>query len=126
MKYGEDPQSDIAAYRFLHHPAHYMNQQVVAALTQAIHIVPVGCTVEFTNGNKGIVLTENVDDILRPFVLSFHDNRMYNLSDGKVYQEMQIKDILKTMDNRYVMTDLYKEYQAALERGEVPAIRLSK
>ena len=126
MKFGEEPQSDIAAYKYLHHPAHYFNQQVVAALTQAVHIVPVGCTVEFTNGRKGIVLTENVDDILRPFVLSFHDNRMYNLSDGKVFQEMQIKDVVKTMDNRYVMTDLYKEYQAALERGEVPKVQRPK
>ena len=72
------------------------------------------------------MLTENTDDILRPFVLCFHDNRMYNLSDGKVFQEKQIKDVVKTMDNRYVMTDLYKEYQAALERGEVPAIRIPK
>ena len=110
MKYGEDPQSVIAAYKYLHHPGHRMNQQVVSALAEAVHIVPAGCSVELSNGSTGIVLTENPDDILRPFVLSFRDNKVYNLADGKVYQEMQIKDVQKTMDNRYVMSDDYKKY----------------
>ncbi|MBR5421068.1 MAG: HD domain-containing protein [Lachnospiraceae bacterium] len=122
MKYGEDPQSDIAAYKYLHHPRNRMNQQVVRALTQAIHIVPMGCTVQLSNGSKGIVLTENGDDILRPFILSFNDNRIYNLSDGKVFEDMQIKDVLKTMDNRYIMTDKFAEYQKQLASGEVPAV----
>ncbi len=122
MKYGEEPQSDIAAYKYLHHPRNHMNQQVVRALTQAIHIVPMGCTVQFTDRNKGIVLTENGDDILRPFVLSFHDNRIYNLADGKVYEKIQIADVLKTMDNRYIMTDRFAEYQEAMKRGEVKAV----
>ena len=122
MKYGEEPQSDIAAYKYLHHPRNHMNQQAVRALTQAIHIVPMGCTVQFTDRSKGIVLTENGDDILRPFVLSFHDNRVYNLADGKVYEKIQIADVLKTMDNRYIMTDRFAEYQEALKRGEVKAI----
>ncbi|MCR5251842.1 MAG: HD domain-containing protein [Lachnospiraceae bacterium] len=126
MKYGEDPQSDIAAYKYLHHPRNRMNQQVVRALTQAIHIVPVGCTVEFTDRNKGIVLTENGDDILRPFVLSFHDNKIYNLSDGKVYESMQIKDVLKTMDNRYIMKEQYEQYQQALMNGEARVIHLGQ
>ncbi len=124
MKFGEDPRSDIAAYKYLHHPMHHMNQQVVRALTSAINIVPVGCTVQFTDGNKGIVLTENPDDILRPFVLSFYDNRIYNLAEGKVYQRVQIRDVVKTMDNRYIMTDEFKKYQDAVKRGEIPAIHL--
>lgn len=110
MKYGEDPKSDIAAYRYLRHPRNHMNQQVVTSLTWAINIVPAGCSVQFENGKKGIVLTENEDDILRPFVLSFEDNQIYNLADGKVYFEYQIKDVLKTLDNRHIMIDTYKEY----------------
>ncbi|MCR5128421.1 MAG: HD domain-containing protein [Lachnospiraceae bacterium] len=126
MKYGEDPQSDIAAYKFLHHPRNRINQQVVRAFTQAIRLVPVGCTVQFSNGTKGIVLTENEGDILRPFVLSFHDNRIYNLGDGKVFEKMQIKDLLKTMDNRYVMTDMYEEYLEALRDGKEPTVTRKK
>lgn len=110
MKYGEEPSSDILAYRFLRHPRNRMNQQVVTALTWAIKIVPVGCSVEFENHKKGIVLTENEDDILRPYVLSFEDNKIYNLADGKVYYDYQIKDVLKSLDNRHIMIDTYKEY----------------
>ncbi|MBR1470014.1 MAG: HD domain-containing protein [Lachnospiraceae bacterium] len=123
MKYGEEPQSDVAAYKFLHHPRNRMNQQVVRAMTQAVRLVPVGCTVQFTNGTKGIVLTENEGDILRPFVLSFQDNKIYNLGDGKIFERMQIKDLLKTMDNRYVMTDMYEKYLEALRDGREPVVR---
>ncbi len=122
MKYGEAPQSDVAAYKFLHHPRNRMNQQVVRAFTQAIRLVPVGCTVQFSNGTKGIVLTENEGDILRPFVLSFQDNKIYNLGDGKVFEKIQIRDLLKTMDNRYVMTDMYEDYLEALRDGKVPSV----
>ena len=117
MKYGEDPKSDISAYRYLRHPRNRMNQRVVTALTRAINIVPVGCSVQFENGAKGIVLTENEDDILRPFVLSFSNNKIYNLADGKTYEKFQIKDVLKTLDNRYIMMDLYTEYIKQLAEG---------
>ena len=124
MKLGEEPMSDIAAYKYLKHPRYRMSQNVVRALTEAINIVPPGCTVQFENGCKGIVLTDNPDDILRPFILSFKDNQIYNLSDGKVYEEYQIKDILKTLDNRYIMTDKYKEYQEKLSQGKEKVIKL--
>lgn len=118
MKYGEEPQSDIAAYQYLKHPKNQMNSQVVKALTQVIHLVPPGCSVQFTNGDKGIVLTENADDILRPFVLNFSNNQIYNLSDGKTYERFQIKDVLKTLDNRYLMVDEYQKYLDSLKSGE--------
>lgn len=114
MKLGEEPKSDIAAYKYIHHPRNGMNQEVVKTLTRAINIVPAGCSVQFENGEKGIVLTDNPDDILRPFVLSFKDNQIYNLTDGKVYEEYQIKDILKTLDNRHIMVDEYKQYLKTL------------
>lgn len=119
MKYGAEPRSDIAAYQFLKHPKNRMNSKVVVALTRAINIVPSGCSVQFSNGEKGIVLTENESDILRPFVLSFRDNRIYNLADGKTYEEYQIADVLKTLDNRYVMMDEYKKYLELLNEGKV-------
>lgn len=117
MKYGEEPKSDIEAYKYLHHPMNRMNQNVVKALTKAINIVPAGCSVQFENGEKGIVLTDNPDDILRPFILSFRDNQIYNLADGRVYEEYQIKDVLKTLDNRHMMVDEYKKYLSMLGDG---------
>ncbi len=119
MKYGEEPQSDIAAYQYLKHPKNQMNSQVVKALTQVIHLVPPGCSVQFTNGEKGIVLTENDDDVLRPFVLNFRDNKIFNLADGKTYEQFQIKDVLKTLDNRYLMVEEYQKYLDSLKNGEI-------
>lgn len=119
MKYGEEPQSDIAAYQYLRHPKNQMDSQVVKTLTQVIHIVPPGCSVQFTNGEKGIVLTENDDDILRPFVLNFHSNQIFNLADGKTYEQFQIKDVLKTLDNRYLMVEEYQKYLDSLKNGDI-------
>lgn len=118
MKFNQDPMSEIAAYRYLRHPRNMMNRQVVSALTQAVNIVPPGCTVQFENGDKGIVIVDNPDDILRPFILSFKDNQIYNLADGRVYQEFQIKDVMKTLDNRYHMNENYQIYLDRLKNGE--------
>ena len=126
MKYGEEPYSDIAAYKYLIDPATRLPRQVVSALTYAINIVPAGCSVQFENGTKGIVLTENADDILRPFILSYKDNKIYNLADSSVYKEFKIKDVLKTLDNRYIMTDKYQEYMDKLAGGEEKVIKVGK
>ncbi|MCR4936997.1 MAG: HD domain-containing protein [Lachnospiraceae bacterium] len=124
MKIGDEPKSDIEAYTILKHPRQHLNSQAMTALSRAVKIVPVGCCVSFTNGDKGIVLTENEDDILRPFVLSFRSNKIYNLAEGKVYEEFRIADVLKTMDNRYIMTDEYEKYKQALKSGKEKIIRL--
>ena len=118
MKYGDEPNSDISAYKVLKNPTAGFNSTVVRALTKAFHIVPAGCSVQFENGEKGIVITENENDILRPFILLFTDNKIYNLEDSKVYEKYQIKDVLKTLDNRYIMTDKYNEYLTQLSSGE--------
>ena len=44
-------------------------------------------------------------------MLSFKDNRIHNLGDSRIAKEMQIKDIMKTMDNRHVVdNDLLAQY----------------
>ena len=126
MKVGEAPHSDIAAYKKLNNSELGISKHVVFALAQAINIAPPGCTVEFEDGTKGIVLTENPDDVLRPFVLSFKDNKMYNLADSSVYEKYKIKDVLKTLDNRYVMTDSYQDYLGRLENGQEKQLFVGK
>ena len=56
--------------------------------------------VELTNREKGLVISENPDNILRPVVLGFSSNKIYDLSNNGVYRRYQIVDIMKTMDNR--------------------------
>lgn len=102
MKFEEPPASEIEAIRRLKEEDECDNS-LVDALIRSINILTPGVCVELTNGKKGLVLTENETDVLRPMVLSFEQNQIYNLYMDDVYREVQIKDIMKTMDNRFVM-----------------------
>lgn len=102
MKFEEPPASEIEAIRRLKDGIEFDNN-LVDALIRSINILTPGVCVELTNGKKGLVLTENETDVLRPMVLSFEHNQIYNLNMDDVYREVQIKDIMKTMDNRFVM-----------------------
>ncbi len=110
MNYQEEPASDVAALRFLMDESNGYMPETVDALINSINILEPGVCVELTNGDRGLVLTAGVD-VLEPFVLSFRDNRIYNLGDREVAEQMQIKDVMKTMDNRHVVEpDLLDQY----------------
>lgn len=110
MNYQEEPASDVAALRFLMDEENGYMPETVDALINSINILEPGVCVELTNGDKGLVLTAGVD-VLEPFVLSFRDNKIYNLGEKEVADQMQIKDVMKTMDNRHVVEpDLLKQY----------------
>ena len=88
----------------------------VRALIDSVNILSVGVCVELTNGHRGLVLNENKINILRPMVLSFRDNQIYDLQYDRVFKEMQIRDIMKTMDNRFVIDrELAAEYKKEVE-----------
>ena len=110
MNYQEEPASDVAALRFLMDEENGYMPETVDALINSINILEPGVCVELTNGDKGLVLTAGVD-VLEPFVLSFRDNKIYNLGEQEVAEQMQIKDVMKTMDNRHVVEpDLLSQY----------------
>lgn len=103
MRYGEVPVSEVLAVKhLLEHPEIY-DPVMVKGLTESIHILSPGVSVELNNGDKALVLAENSNHILRPVVLNFRDNTIIDLSSVHVFQEVEIVDIMKTMDNRYVM-----------------------
>lgn len=119
MKLGEEPESEVKAIRYLLSGDNEFNPNAVRALMDSINILSVGVCVELTNGAKGLVLSENKINILRPMVLSFSDNQLYDLHYDRVFKEMQIKDIMKTMDNRYVMDmKTAEEYMAEMKKEE--------
>ncbi len=114
MKYGEEPLSEITALRHLKDPANGYNQKVVQALVDSINILQPGVCVELNNGDKGLVITEGPTDVLHPFVLSFRDNQIINLGESGLPVDYQIKDIMKTMDNRHVINrDLLEAYRGS-------------
>lgn len=90
-----------ALQEFLDYPALY-DEKVVDALVNCINILFAGVSVELNTGEKGLVLAENPVDILRPTLLTFGDNSILDLSlKGNSY--LHITDVMKTLDNRYVM-----------------------
>ena len=59
---------------------------------------------------------ENPVNILQPLVLTFGDNRLIDLSHRAYDGHLEIKDVMKTMDNRYVMNmDLLKRQGIKVE-----------
>lgn len=103
MKYGEEPLSEIKALRYLLDEKNGFDQRVVQGLIDSINILQPGVCVELTNGDRGLVIAEGPMNILQPFILSFKDNQVLNLGDKSVSDNISIKDIQRTMDNRHVV-----------------------
>ncbi|MCR5755809.1 MAG: HD domain-containing protein [Acetatifactor sp.] len=104
MSLGGDTKSEIQAIReLMGHPEIY-DREVVNALINSINIVFPGVSVELSTGEKALVLAENRKDILRPLVLSFRDNSIIDLGI-QTNNDISILDIMKTMDNRYIMNN---------------------
>lgn len=117
MNFEEEPTSEIAAVRTLLDPEQGFAPEVVTALIQSINILQPGVCVEFTNGDKGLVVSSNDEDVLEPEILSFHTNEIYNMADPEVAAKVQIRDIMKTMDNRHVVNkELLADYQGRIVR----------
>ena len=100
MNINQPPLSELIAMNYLDDNPEEYNPRVVSALADCIHILPTGACLDFSNGQKGLVLQENATDYLHPIILNFTDNKLYDLSNPIVREKLQIVDIMKTMDNR--------------------------
>lgn len=105
MSLNQPPISEVATIRYLREYPERYSSNVVSALAHCIHILPVGCSIDLSTGDKGIVLMENPQNFLAPVVLNIRDNRIYDLSNPMVASKVQITDIMKTMDNRIVIDE---------------------
>ncbi len=113
MKSYEEPTSEIKAIRALLAKEEQYDKRVVNALIEAINILYPGVCVELTNGEKGLVIRGNEENIFEPVVLGFRDNSLYDLSDSSIRKELQIADVMKTMDNRIKLDrKLLEEYSS--------------
>lgn len=111
MSYGYEPTSEVAALRYLMENPEIFDEQVVEALINSVNFLGEGCCVELSNGEKGLILSANDRDILKPMILLFKDNSIIDLRQQLIYADLEIKDIMKTLDNRHVMnTDMIKQY----------------
>lgn len=113
MKLNGDSSSEIAAIKYLLLNKDEFDEEIVAALVKSIKILTPGVCIELSNKEKGLVISENPFNILRPIILSFGTNQVYDLSNNGVYRRCQIVDIMKTMDNRIkVDKETLKEYMS--------------
>ncbi|MBD5095524.1 MAG: HD domain-containing protein [Lachnospiraceae bacterium] len=118
MKLNSESISEIAAIKHLLKNQKEYGEEIVGALIKSINILTPGVCIELTNKEKGLVITENTDNILRPMVLGFTTNKIYDLSNNSVYKKYQIVDIMKTMDNRIkVDQERLEEYRNSGDRA---------
>jgi len=100
MKLQGGSESEISAIKYLLNHKDQYDEECIGALVRSIKILTPGVCIELTNREKGLVLYENKDNVLRPIVLGFTTNHVYDLGDNSTYRKYQISDIMKTMDNR--------------------------
>lgn len=113
MSLDQPPVSELIAIKYLKKNSRLFKPSAVAALANCIHILPPGACLDFSNGEKGLVVAENPDDLLHPMILNFKDNQLYDLSDPNIGSELKIVDIMKTMDNRIRIDESSLEHFSA-------------
>lgn len=107
------PESEVATIKFLLEKDGVYPKAAVDALINSINILVPGVCVELNTGEMAMVLVENTNNILRPMVLGFGDNSIIDLENEKMYGDIEIVDVMKTMDNRHVMdTETLEKYGA--------------
>lgn len=124
MQVEKAPDSEVAAIKHLLENPQVYDSDVVRALIRSINILAPGVSVELNTREKALVLNANEQNVLEPMILMFGDNSIVDLSDRERFGDLEIKDIMKTMDNRYVMDiDLLKRQGFKVEEPEYVAVR---
>ena len=119
MKFDEEPASEVEALKYLLNNPEVFHSKVVEALIKSINILVPGVSVELNTGEKALVLAANEADVLRPMVLMFKDNTLIARADRDLYEDLEIPDSMRTLDNRHVMDmDLLKRNGIELEEAE--------
>lgn len=103
MHVNEEPKSEVAAIKTFLENKDLFDQGAVDGLIRSINILKPGTCIELNTGVKGVVLAGNEADVLRPMILDFSNNKVVDLSNRLQYKDLEIADIMKTMDNRHVM-----------------------
>lgn len=127
MQVEKAPDSEVTAIKHLLENPQVYDSDVVRALIRSINILAPGVSVELNTGDKALVLNANEQNVLEPMILMFGDNSIVDLSDRKMFGDLEIKDIMKTMDNRHVMDiDLLRKQGFKVEEPEYVAVREEK
>ncbi|MCL2717906.1 MAG: HD domain-containing protein [Lachnospiraceae bacterium] len=119
MRLEKHPASEVTVLKYLLERQEIYRKPVIDTLTSCINILNQGVSVELNNGDKALVLAENSYDILRPMLLNFRNNTIMDLSDKSAYGNIEIVDIMRTMDNRHVIDlDALKNQGISVDESE--------
>lgn len=102
MKYNEEPQSEVKALKYLLEHPEVFDPAVVDAFIRSVNLLSPGTCVELNNKEKCVVIRENTSNVLRPMLLSFRSNKLIDLGNLRKFRKLEIVDIMKTLDNRYI------------------------
>lgn len=111
MRLEKEPESEVAAIKHLLENPEVYDPKVVNALIASINILAPGVSVELNTGAKALVISPNERNVLRPMLLCFEDNSIIDLGNVSVYGDVEIVDIMKTMDNRHIMDTAFLKKQ---------------
>ena len=100
-----EPHSELAAIKFMKQRPEIFDAEAVQALIESINLLSEGVCVELSNGETALVISSNDENILRPMLLCFSTNTIIDLAQTALYADIEIVDIMKTLDNRYVMKE---------------------
>lgn len=103
MQMDKEPESEVSAIKFMLDKPGIFDKDVVMSLVDSVNILVPGVCVELNTGSKALVIAENRADLFRPMVLCFDTNEIVDLGNKMMYGDMEIVDIMKTMDNRHVI-----------------------
>lgn len=96
----KEPVSALSAIQTIHGEPDQYDSLTVDALEACLNILPVGSYVRLSNREQAIVIQENPKSLLRPVVLGLKTNKIYDLANRTVREEIQIIDTVFTTDNR--------------------------
>lgn len=120
MNINGEPYSDVVAVKYLLSEPDKYDSRAVGALLKGINVLNPGVCIELNNGEKGLVIRENEKNILEPVVLSFKQNKVYDLSDEDKNKKISIHDVMKTMDERVpVDREVFNELMSHVENGDI-------
>ena len=117
MDIGKEPVTELSAVRIMRKDTDLFDTAVVNALIESVNVLVSGCSVKLTNGLSGCVIKENPFYMAKPVVLLFDNNEMLDLSDVKKHGTLAVDDVVKTLDNRWVIDRKFIDaYMASLKR----------
>ncbi len=119
MRFGGKPESELDVLRKMQAAPDIFDTRAVKAFVDAINVLSEGISVVLSTGDTALILQENPRNILRPVVLCFRDNSIMNLADTYMYGDIEVKGIMKTLDNRYIMDKENLDYHSSGSGSEV-------